>query len=162
MPAKTPPNAGEVEPNISGENLTVRERLEQHREVAACANCHRRIDPYGLALENFNAIGKWRTKQDGEKRPSHWRERRELNIEGTLPNGVQYANFSEFKQTLTAQSDRFLKGFAEKLFIYALGRPIEGTDQPAIEEIVAHARANDHTIRSIIKAIAASQAFQSK
>lgn len=161
-PPPPPPNAGEVQPNVRGENLTIRERLEQHREIAACANCHRRIDPYGLSLENFNAIGQWRTEQDGEKPPSHWHQRRPLEISGTLPNGDTYAGLTQFRELMDKQSDRFLKGLAEKLFIYALGRPIEGSDKPAVDDIVASAKDAKYTLRSMIKAVAASRAFQTK
>ena len=71
-PPPPPPNAGEVEPNLGGQILTVRERLARHREQTSCNNCHRRIDPYGLALENFNVIGHWREQLDGEKPLAHW------------------------------------------------------------------------------------------
>ena len=88
-PPPPPPNAGEVEPNLRGKQLTVRERLELHREQTTCNNCHRRIDPYGLALENFNAIGQWREQADGEKPVNqYWGERAAINASGTLPNGV--------------------------------------------------------------------------
>ena len=161
-PPPPPPNAGEVQPNIRGQNLTVRERLEQHRSVPACANCHRRIDPYGLALENFNAIGKWRTRQDGEKAPHSWYIRRDLEIDGLLPNGEHYTNFSEFKQSLNRQSDRFVRGISEKLLVYALGRPIEPSDRQAVETIAEQARDENYSLRSLIKGIAASRAFQTK
>ena len=75
-PPPPPPNAGEVEPNLSGKILTVRERLAKHREQTSCNNCHRRIDPYGLALENFNVIGRWRDRMDGEKPLAHWGDKR--------------------------------------------------------------------------------------
>jgi hypothetical protein len=69
-PDPPPPNVGEIEPNIRGKNLTVRERLLAHQEIESCAACHRTIDPYGLALENFNVIGQWREAQDGDVPPS--------------------------------------------------------------------------------------------
>lgn len=162
-PPPPPPNAGEVQPNISGQNLTVRERLEQHRTVATCANCHRRIDPYGLALENFNVIGQWRTRQDGEMPLNHWgNRRRELEINGNLPNGDAYENFAEFKHAITRQHDRFLRGLTEKMLIYALGRPLEPADQPMIHEVADATRDGEHTFRAMIQAIVASEAFQSK
>ena len=162
-PPPPPPNAGEVEPNVRGENLTVRERLAKHRHVASCANCHRRIDPYGLALENFNVIGQWRDKQDGEKPLAHWgNSRREIDSSGVLPNGKEFQDFFEFKKAMLGQSDRFLRGFSEKMFVYALGRSIESSDRTTIDELVASMKSNNHTIRSLIKAIVDTIAFRTK
>ena len=101
--------------------LTFRERLEKHRHVATCRNCHRRIDPYGLALENFNVIGQWREKLDGEKPIEHWcNNRPDIECNGTLPNGTLYTTFGEFKQAIVAQAERFERALAEKLVMYAL------------------------------------------
>ncbi len=162
-PPPPPPNAGEVQPNPRGQNLTVRERLEQHRTIASCANCHRRVDPYGLALENFNVIGQWRTKQDGEKPLSHWGDRRrELDVSGELPNGQKYTNYAEFKQAMLSQSDRFVRGFAEKLFVYALGRTLEPADRTTIDQLVATTKREGHSLHALIKAIVKTDSFRMK
>ena len=162
-PPPPPPNAGEVEPNLSGQKLTVRERLEKHRHVASCRNCHRRIDPYGLALENFNVIGQWRDKLDGEKPLSHWGDNRpEINCEGTLPNGTEYSSFAEFKESIVAQSDRFERALAEKLLMYALGRTLEASDRTAVLALVDQMQDNDHTLRSLIHGIVRTEAFGTK
>ena len=158
-----PPNAGEVEPNLAGKILTVRERLEQHRHVATCRNCHRRIDPYGLAPENFNVIGQWREQIDGEKPIEHWgRDRPRIECNGTLPNGHSYSNFEEFKHGLLAQSDRFLNGLAEKLFVYALGRTVELTDLATIDQLVTDLKTERPTLRRLIKRVVATKAFKTK
>ena len=153
-------NAGEVEPNVKGKNLTVRERLDQHRTIESCAACHRGIDPYGFGLENFNVTGTWREKQDGER--AWWPDQAMIDCSGTLPNGVKFANFEEFRDAIAAQSDRFLRGFAEKLFTYALGRSVEYTDRETIEGLVTTMKSNGESVSSIVKAIVESDAFQTK
>jgi hypothetical protein len=162
-PPPPPPNAGEVEPNIQGEKLTIRERLSRHRQQVTCNNCHRRIDGYGLALENFNVIGRWREKLDGEKPLAHWGDDRPtIDASGTLPSGEHYSTYAEFKRALLKQQDRFLRGLSEKLLMYALARTIEASDRPLIDVIVTTAKQNGYSMRSMLKAIAASAAFQQK
>ena len=159
-PDPPPPNAGEVEPNIKGENLTVRERLLQHQEIETCAACHRSLDPYGLALENFNAIGRWRQRQDGEG----FRGERgpEIVVNGTLPNGESFETFERFRSLLLGQSDRFRRALAEKLLIYALGRPVEPTDDALLQQAVISMRNNGDNLRSLIVSIVTSPNFLSK
>lgn len=162
-PPPPPPNAGEVEPNLSGQKLTVGQRLAKHREQTTCKNCHRRIDPYGLALENFNVIGQWRTKIDGEKPIGRWgSDRPEIEIEGTLPSGEAYDSFASFKQQLTQQDQRFLRGVTEKLLMFALARTIEAADRPLIDQAISNARKNNNSMRSLIKTIVTSNTFQQK
>ena len=159
-PHPPPPNAGEVEPNVRGENLTVRQRLDQHRSIESCAACHRGIDPYGFGLENFNVTGSWREHQDGES--PWWPKDAVIDASGTLPNGVKFSNFDEFREAIAAQSDRFLRGFSEKMFTYALGRSVEYTDRTTIDNLVATMKSNGETVSSIVKAIVHSPEFQSK
>ncbi len=159
-PDPPPPNAGEVEPNIRGERLTVRERLLQHLEIESCASCHRSLDPYGLALENFNVIGAWRDRQDGEE----FRGERTppIDASGRLPNGEPFADFAEFRALLAAQGDRFRRALAEKLFVYALGRPLEPGDDSALNDAVAAVRAGGDTFHALIESIATSRQFLTK
>lgn len=161
-PDPPPPNAGEVEPNIQGERLTVRERLLRHQEVEACAGCHRTIDPYGLALENFNAVGLWREFQDGEDRYFWRNNQKPIVAEGTLPNGNGYNDYESFKTLLVDQGDRLRRGLAEKFFVYALGRTIEPTDDATLSAIVEKMKTGDDSIADIIRAIANSEAFLTK
>jgi hypothetical protein len=162
-PPPPPPNAGEVEPNLSGQILTVRERLGKHRAQTTCNNCHRRIDPYGLALENFNVIGVWRDRMDGEKPLSHWGDNRPaIESQGTLPNGREFTNFVEFKQALCEQQDRFVRALAEKLLTYALGRTLEASDRPTVDQIVTSAHSPQPTLRLLIRGIVASDVFLAK
>jgi len=160
-PDPPPPNAGEVQPNERGKNLSIRQRLEQHREIESCDNCHRRIDPYGLALENFNAIGQWRDVQDGEQ--ERWGSQAPaIDPAGRLPNGTDFKNLREFKQALAHQGDRFVHGLAEKMFVYATGRMIEASDRAAIDLLAQTTASKGYTLRSLLKSIIGSQAFATK
>ncbi len=159
-PAPPPPNAGEIEPNIEGERLTVRDRLLQHQQIEACANCHRGIDPYGLALENFDATGAWRTRQNGED--FHGENTPAIVVSGTLPNGESFESFAEFKSILLSQKDRFRRAFVEKLFVYAIGRPVEPRDRPEIETVARLAGETGDSIESVIQALVQTDAFQTK
>jgi hypothetical protein len=159
-PNPPPPNVGEVEPNVQGENLTVRQRLDLHRTIPACASCHRTIDPYGLALENFNVVSRWREKQDGER--GWWPDKAVIDASGTLPNGTHFENIEGFRSALRAQSDRFLRGLSEKMFTYAHGRIVESTDRATIDGFVHQMKTDGYTLQSLIEAIVLSDAFQSK
>lgn len=156
-PGPPPPNAGEIEPNIRGERLTVRERLLQHQKIKSCAACHTRLDPYGLALENFNVIGHWRDQQDGEDFRGD--RRPEIEVEGRLPNGESFATFEEFRQKLLDQSDRFRRALAEKLLVYALGRPVQPGDDSVLNQAVSDMRQSGDSLRGLLKSIITSQAF---
>jgi hypothetical protein len=161
QPAKPPPpNAGDL-PAIKGRNLTVRQRLEQHRNSAICASCHVRLDPFGVALENYDAIGKWRDRQNGEglqgdeKSPA-------LDVSGELPSGRAFGNLAEYKQALLAEKDRFVRGFTEKVLTYALGRSVGATDRDTVDEIVQKVERDDHRIQTLLQAVVSSEVFRKK
>lgn len=156
-PDPPPPNAGEVEPNIEGKNLTVRERLQQHQAIETCAACHRNLDPYGLALENFNVIGQWRDQQDGEN--FRGRQRPIIDPSGTLPNGESFQTFEEFRSLLHNQADRFRRGLAEKLWIYALGRAPRPSDDHSLQTVVQDLQQNGDTLQAAIQGIVTSPQF---
>lgn len=158
-PDPPPPNAGEIEPNIKGERLTVRERLQQHQEIESCAGCHRRLDPYGLALENFNVIGKWREQQDGE---DFRHQGPPIVIDEKLPGGEAFHSYGEFRSLLLARSDRFRRALAEKLWIYALGRPVEPTDDGTLQAAIERMKEEGDTLRALIQSIVTSPQFLSK
>ena len=141
----------------------MRERLLAHQKVEACAGCHRTIAPYGLAMENFNAVGRWRENQDGEKPVREWgRNPPPIINTGTLPNGKEYKNYREFKQRIVEQSARFERGLAEKLFIYALGRTLEPTDDVVLAKLVEDMSSSNHTLKSLIQGIVKTHAFRTK
>jgi hypothetical protein len=160
-PAKPPPpNAGDL-PAIKGKNLTVRQRLEQHRNSASCASCHAHLDPFGMALENYDAIGKWRERQNGEgmrgddKSPP-------LDIGGALPSGREFHDVAEYKQALLAEKDHFVRGFTKKMLTYALGRSVGAADRELVDGVVRTLESDDYRIQSLVQAVVASEAFQKK
>ncbi|WP_162006585.1 DUF1592 domain-containing protein [Roseimaritima sediminicola] len=159
-PDPPPPGVGEVEPNIQGERLTVRQRLIQHQQIASCAACHLRIDCYGLALENFNVIGQWRTRQDGED----FRGDRTPPIDpsGVLPNGQAFDSFAEFKSLLLQRPERVARGLSEKMLTYALGRGIDARDRSTVDALVDQLVAEDYRLQTLIRGIVTSKPFQQK
>ncbi len=159
-PPPPPPNAGEVQPNTAGETLTVRERLERHRDEPTCASCHATLDPFGLALENYDAVGAWRTKQNGEG--IRGRNAPDLDVSGALPSGRTFDTLEEFKAALLAEKDRFERAFAERLLTYALCRPVGYADRETVDELTAVLAENDSRIQPLIHAIVLSEPFLTK
>jgi hypothetical protein len=155
-----PPNAGDL-PAIKGKNLSVRSRLDQHRLSENCASCHARVDPFGLALENYDATGRWRDRQNGEGMKGNDNDPA-LDVSGQLPGGRSFATVQEFKARLMDEKKLFIKGFTEKLLCYALGRPIGYGDQPTVEQITAHAAQHEYRLQEVIQATVASPFFNSK
>src|SRR5690606_34301072 len=117
-----------------GTIVSMRERLAAHRDNPNCAGCHALMDPLGFGLENFNAVGQWRTIGDaGEP----------IDAAGTLPDGTPFASVDELRDALLA-SDAFVTTLTEKLLTYALGRGVEHYDQPAVRKILRQAAAEDY------------------
>ncbi len=115
-PNDPPPNAGEIQPNTSGKNLTVRQRLELHRSDDVCASCHAKLDPYGLALENYDAIGACANASTAKASAAATvAARRERSISRRHP----FKTLDEYKAGLMAQKDRFARAFSTKLLTYA-------------------------------------------
>tara|TARA_R110002049_G_scaffold2750_8_gene22216 strand:- start:153876 stop:156506 length:2631 start_codon:yes stop_codon:yes gene_type:complete len=159
-PPPPPPNAGEVQPNTAGEKLTVRQRLERHRDDPTCASCHRTLDPYGLALENYDAIGMWREVQNGEG--FRGRNLPPLDVSGTLPSGRRFETLQQFKDSLLAEKDRFAEAFTQRLLTYAWCRPVGFADVETTARLTASLASNDYRIQSVIHAIVADPTFQRK
>jgi len=159
-PNTPPPNAGEIQPNTSGKNLTVRQRLELHRRNDICASCHAKLDPYGLALENYDAIGQWRERFNGEGfRGSNGPV---LDVSGKLHDGTRFATLEEYKAGLMKQKDKFARAFSVKLLTYALGRPVGYTDRNVVDALTEALKKNDYRIQSLVYAIVASEPFNTK
>jgi hypothetical protein len=158
--ALPPPNAGDL-PVIKGKNLTVRQRLEQHRSVTFCASCHSRIDPLGLALENYDAIGAWRERQNGEGRGGGKNDP-PIDASGVLIDGKSFKTLPEFKKILMDEKPRFLKGFTEKLLAYALGRPVGAADRELVNGILTEAAKDEYRMQSMIQALVASREFRTR
>jgi hypothetical protein len=155
-----PPNAGDIKPGVPGiDKATVRDRLEAHRNNAACASCHNKIDPLGFALENYDAIGHWRD-QEGFGYNGRVRDDDPLiNASGTLPDGQSFQNLNGLQKILIGRKEQFFECLTKKMMIYALGRALELTDRPMIEKIVDRLPEHNYTLRGIIKDIATSDAF---
>jgi len=150
-PPPPPPDVPELEEThetIRGS--TLRQRLEQHREDPACANCHAKMDPIGFALENYNAIGAFRTK-DGEL---------EIDATGTLPDGTSFHGIADLKQVLKDRKERFARCLTEKLLTYALGRGLEYYDRPTVERIIAQLEAKGYRSSVLITEIVKSDPFR--
>ncbi|HEY7671553.1 MAG TPA: DUF1592 domain-containing protein [Gammaproteobacteria bacterium] len=150
-PPNPPPNVPKlVATDGAGSALPMRERLARHRADPNCASCHALMDPLGFALENFNAIGQWRTLGDaGEP----------LDASGALPDGTPFQGVDGLRNALLS-SDLFLTTLTEKLMTYALGRGIEYYDMPTVRAIVREASANDYRFSDLILGIVASPAFR--
>ena len=145
-PAGTPP----LEEASLGTAVSLRQRLEQHRANSACAACHNHMDPLGFSLENYDAAGRWRTK-DGNF---------EVDSVGTTADGKTIAQAAGLKGMLRAQSDLFARNLAEKLLTFALGRGLEAQDARAVDEISRQAAAGGYKFSSVILGIVQSSPFQ--
>ena len=131
---------------------TLRARLESHRAKPGCNQCHGVIDPIGLALENFDAIGRWRDVDLDAKAP--------IDASTVLPNGRAVDGPFQLRQALFGGRDLFVRAFTEKLMMYALGRELEPHDMPQIRAIVRRAAAQDHRLSAIVSGIVSSDAFR--
>lgn len=151
-PPPPPPDAGVLPADDkSSEGLSFRKQLEIHRTKPSCAGCHEKIDPLGFGLENFDAIGRWRT-HDANGQP--------VDSLATLPGDITFSSPAELKKLLATSDDLFLRNFTRKLLGYALGRPLEYYDEPVVSDLVKTLRANQLKIRPLIQAIVASKPFQ--
>ena len=144
------PDVPALKDNTVDGNLSVRKRLAEHRTNPACASCHNLMDPVGLSLEKFDAIGRWRTAEEGTP----------IDASGGLPDGSEFKDVHGLEQALLNRPEIFVGTFAEKLLTYALGRGVEHYDAPAIRRIVREARAKDFRVSSLMLGIATSAPFQ--
>ena len=150
-PPPPPDNVPKLEETSDGGGtLSIRERLASHRANPSCASCHALMDPLGFALENFNAVGVWRTIDDTGGG---------IDASGTLPDGTAFSNAAEFRTALE-HSDLFVMTLAEKLLTYGLGRGVEAYDQPAVRAIVRDAAASDYRFSALITGVVQSPPFQ--
>jgi hypothetical protein len=151
-PTPPPPNVPALKENGDGKPLSLRERMEQHRADPVCAGCHRVMDPIGFSLENFDAVGQWRTKDDGST----------IDPSGMLYNGAKVDGPVALRKMLASQPDVFAGVMAEKLLTYALGRGVQYYDMPAVRKIVQQAGSNDLRFSSLVLATVESVPFEMK
>ncbi len=149
-PPPPPANVPALEDNAVAANLPVRERLAEHRANAACASCHKLIDPVGFCLENYDAVGRLRRFDQGVP----------IDTRGGLPDGQTLSGVDELIAGLTRRPELFVRTLTEKLLTYGLGRGCEPTDGPAIRKIVRDAAEQQYRFSALILGIVNSPPFQ--
>ena len=152
VPPDPPPNVPALKETSAGGNgpLTLRQQMEAHRANPACAGCHKMMDPIGFAMENFDGIGKWRTKEAGQM----------VNASGQLTDGTKISGVVDLRNALLGYSPQFARTVTEKLLTYALGRGVEYQDMPVVRAIVRNAARNDYRFSALIEGIVKSDQFQ--
>jgi hypothetical protein len=150
-PPPPPPNvpALKTEGN-TGKTLTMRDAMIQHRANPACASCHARMDPIGFAMENFDAIGRWRDQDAGNP----------IDASGAFPGGEKFDGMAGLKAALLSHPEEFVSTITEKLMMYAIGRNVQYYDRPAIRAIIKQAARNNYTFASLVRGVVESAPFQ--
>ena len=149
-PPPPPPGVPALEDNTVSASLSIRERFAQHRENEACASCHNLIDPVGFALETFDAVGRWRTTEDGEPIP----------VAGRLADGTEFDGVAGLEQAILKRPELFVQTLTEKLMTFALGRGLEHFDAPAVRRVVREAEQDGYRFSQLILGIVKSVPFQ--
>jgi hypothetical protein len=154
-PPEPPPNVPALEESTAGSTkiLTLREQMTLHRANPACASCHKIMDPIGFALDNFDADGKWRTKQGGEGGTP-------IDASVVLFDGQKVDGPAGLRQAVLRYSPQFVRMFTEKMMTYALGRGVEYQDMPAIRAIARDVARENNCFSSIVMGIVKSAQFQ--
>ncbi len=161
---KTPPpppaNVPAIEPPTQqSPKATLRQKIEAHRDNANCAACHAKIDPLGIAWDNYDAIGQWRTR---EKIPAGTGEDPLINPAGSMPDGRAFKDANEFKQRLLEDRDKVAHAFIEHLCTYGLRRPVAFDDQEDLKAIQAEAKKNSYRVKDIVRAVALSDLMRKR
>jgi len=152
-PQPPPPNVPTLpETGADGKVLSLRERMEKHRASPVCAGCHRVMDPIGFALENFDGVGRWRGKEEGQL----------IDASGTLFTGAKLDGVNGLRKELTSRPEVFVGVLTERMLTYAVGRGLEYYDMPAVRKIVHDARAANYRFSSIVLGVVRSVPFQMK
>ena len=150
-PPPPPPNVPSLNTEKApGKPLTLREAMIQHRASPACAGCHARMDPIGFAMENFDAVGRWR-ERDGEQ---------PIDATGTFPEGTKFDGIPGLKKELLRQPEQFVGTVAERLLMYAVGRNLQYYDAPTVRAAMREAAPADYTLASLVLGIVKSRPFQ--
>ena len=150
-PPPPPPNVPSLtEPGKGDRPRSMREQLAEHRANPACASCHKVMDPIGFALENFDAVGAWRSTEGGQV----------LDVSGELADGTAVDGVVSLRRTLLARPEAFVGTMVEKLMVYALGRGLTSHDMPAVRQAVREAAMHEHRFSAVILAVARSAPFR--
>ncbi len=151
-PPPPPPNVPALDEENTGATLSLRQQMEKHRSDPGCASCHSKMDPLGFALENYNAIGKWRTV-DG-KFP--------VDASGVLPDGTRFSGPGEMRAALLKKMPQFAQALTEKMLTYSLGRGLDVKDRPAISSIARNWKMSGYHLQDLVFEIIRSVPFQSR
>jgi hypothetical protein len=153
---------------LADKPLSPRERVLAHQEEPQCLQCHRKIDPIGFGLENFDAVGQWRTQDtyqvmDETGKPVNgasttW----QIDASATLYKGPAFRDYFQLRDLIAEKSGAFAKGFSEALIEYALGRPVGFRDEPLTKEMIASAQSENLGMRAFVHALVASREFHTK
>ncbi|MCA9106687.1 MAG: DUF1592 domain-containing protein, partial [Planctomycetales bacterium] len=159
-PPPPPANVDPIEPiPPEGNKITIRQRIETHASNASCAACHRTIDPLGLAFDQYDAIGQWRTH---ELVPTGIGEDPPVDASGMMPDGRSFADSVEFKRLLIQDRERFVQAFVEHLSTYALRRVLTVDDRQGVQAIVDEALENQYGVKDIVRAVARSELIRKR
>ncbi len=153
-PPPPPPDVPALKENTAADKPRgIRERLSEHRKNPACSGCHQLMDPVGFALENYDAIGRWRETEVPDSK---------LNVDaaGALPDGAKFNGVDGLERAILARPEMFLTTLTEKLMIYALGRGVETSDAPYVRQVLRQAAPSNYSFSSIILGIVQSAPFQ--
>jgi hypothetical protein len=135
-----------------GKSLSMRDRMAQHRSNVVCANCHKLMDPIGLALENFDAIGRWRTSDNDAV----------IDPSDTVYNGTKVNGPVDLRNMILSHPDQFVRTMTEMLMTYGIGRGLEYYDMPAVRSIVTAAARSNYRVSALVLGIVKSAPFQMK
>jgi mono/diheme cytochrome c family protein len=148
-PPPPPANVPALKDNTVSSMLSVRQRLAEHRANAACASCHKLMDPPGFALEHFDSVGRWRDREEGQP----------IDASGGLPDGSEFVGADGLEKALLERPELLVRTLTEKLLTFALGRGLSPRDAPAVRQIVRQAKADEFRLSSIVLGIATSTPF---
>ncbi len=150
-PPPQPANVPDLKNHTAdGKLLTMRQQMEMHRANPVCASCHSRMDPLGFSLENFDGVGKWRTKEAGAA----------IDASGIMPDGTKFEGPAGLRKVLLSHREEIVETVSEKLLTYALGRGLEYYDRPVVRSIARQAARDDYKVSSLVTAIVESTPFQ--
>jgi hypothetical protein len=139
-------------------NMTLRQRTELHRSNAVCANCHKVLDPIGFGLENYDAIGRWRTVDDPAGKSAS-KSASKIDAGGELPGGLHFTTPAELKRIIADRKDDFCRSVTSKLLAYALGRQLEGYDEIIVDQMTDSIKKDDYRMQTLVLSVVTSDLF---
>jgi hypothetical protein len=151
-PPPPPPDVPSLDTEGSGEPLSMKEAMQRHRAAPACAGCHAKMDPIGFALENFDAIGRWRSEENG----------RPLEVSSALLDGTVVDGVEGVRRLVLSDPSLFVEAMTGKVLMYALRRNIQHYDQPAVRIIARDAARQNYTFASLVLGVVSSHQFHSR